>query len=107
MMIMRFFKKTSSGTMPHNTAMAAPLPAWPWSASEYTEDYVRGLVKSRVRFLRGTAEPEIPNLSGILEEMGRTQPQRLAIARLWREEVNATRDHATKQAVGGTPSPIG
>lgn len=106
-MIMRFFKKTSSGTMPHNTAMAAPLPAWPWKADEYTEDYVRGLVRSRVRFLRGTAEPESPDLSGVLEEMGRTQPQRLAIARLWREEVSATRDQSTKQVAGTTPSLIG
>lgn len=70
---------------------------WPWGDGTNTEPHIRGLVKARVRFLvnsRSKLEAEFPDLSSALQELGRSQIQRLTIAKLWREEVFAATDTA-------------
>lgn len=72
---------------------------WPWGDGTNTEPHVRGLVKARVRFLvnsRAKLEAEAPDLSSALQEIGRTQVQRLRIAELWRQEVFAATESAKR-----------
>lgn len=87
------FKLFSARNNPANLSpQQTQKPPWPWSGEVNTPARIRGLISTRVRFLvasRYPIDPEKPDLSSALQELGQTQVQRLAIARLWREEVFA------------------
>lgn len=82
-MIMKFFVKKD---VPK--AAAAEAEPWPWPTIE--EGHVRGLIKARQRFITNSGQPmnpESPDLSSALVEMGKSLPQRMTLRRIWREEL--------------------
>ena len=66
----------------------APEP-WPFDANTHPETTLRRMVQACVRYQNnsGSINPEDPHFSHMLEEIATTQPKRMALRKLWREEV--------------------
>lgn len=95
----RFMKSKASAKVGTALPPAPQQEPWPFDTAAYPELMVRNMVKACVRYQAssGSVLPEEPHLSHSLEEIARSQPQRLALRRLWREEASAFVDKAKSQ----------
>ena len=77
-MIFGLFKKTQE----------PQKPVWPWPAGSLSEDVARKQLQMVIQRLGPNAQPNKPEIPGMLENQIKNIEQSAAMKRLWSEEVH-------------------